>query len=277
MPDVHEVHEVAARGFTAEAAAYDSARPSYPPDAVRWLIDHLGIAPGQRVVDLAAGTGKLTALLAGAGARLIAVEPVAAMGELLRAKLPAVPLLAGVAEAMPFAGGSLDAVVVAQAFHWFDPDRALAELSRVIRVGGRLGLIWNARDRSVGWVDEIWSVMDRVERHAPWQDHGHDRSRGSPGRPDGSLRRTEPDLTSVVDSCWSGWTRAAFSHVHVGTQADVVDRLRSVSHIAVLPPERQRVVLDEIRAILRHRPETSHGETVEIPYLVDVMVAERLK
>jgi len=277
VPGVPEVHDVAARGFTAEAAAYDTARPSYPADAVSWLTDKLGVAPEVRVVDLAAGTGKLTALLAGAGAQLIAVEPVAAMGERLRAKLPGVPMLAGVAEAMPFAGGSLDAVVVAQAFHWFDPDRALAELSRVIRVGGRLGLIWNARDRSVGWVDEIWSVMDRVERHAPWQDHGHDRSRGSPGRPDGSLRRTEPDLTSVVDSCWSGWTRAAFSHVHVGTQADVVDRLRSVSHIAVLPPERQRVVLDEIRAILRHRPETSHGETVGIPYLVDVMVAERLR
>jgi SAM-dependent methyltransferase len=277
LPEVHEVHEVAARGFTAEAAAYDRARPSYPPDAVRWLIDNLGIAPGRRAVDLAAGTGKLTALLAAAGARLIAVEPVAAMGQRLRAKLPGVPLLAGVAEAMPFAGSSLDAVVVAQAFHWFDPDLALAELSRVIRVGRRLGLIWNIRDRSVGWVDEIWSVMDRVERHAPWRDHGRDRSRGSPGRPDGSLRRTEPDLASAVDCVWSGWTRATFSHVHVGTHADVVDRLRSVSHIAVLPPERQRAVLDEIRAILGQRPEASQSETVGIPYLVDVMVAERLR
>ena len=277
VPGVPEVHDVAARGFTAEAAAYDTARPSYPADAVRWLTDRLGVAPDRRVVDLAAGTGKLTALLAGAGAQLIAVEPVAAMGERLRAKLPGVPLLAGVAEAMPFAGGSLDAVVVAQAFHWFEPDRALTELSRVIRVGGRLGLIWNVRDRSVGWVDEIWSVMDRVERHAPWQDHGRDRSRGSPGRPDGSLRRTEPDLTSVADCSWSDWTRATFSHVHVGTQSDVVDRLRSVSHIAVLPPERQRAVLDEIRVILAHRPETSQSETVGIPYLVDLMAAERLR
>jgi SAM-dependent methyltransferase len=274
---VPEVHDVAARGFTAEATAYDSARPSYPLDAVRWLTDNLGIEPGRRVVDLAAGTGKLTALLAGAGARLIAVEPVAAMGERLRAKLPGVPLLAGVAEAMPFAGSSLDAVVVAQAFHWFDPHRAVAELSRVIRVGGRLGLIWNVRDRSVGWVNAIWSVMDRVERSAPWQDHGHDQARGSPGRPDGSLRRTEPDLTWVVDCMWSGWTRATFSQVHVGTHADVIDRLRSVSHIAVLPPERQRAVLDEIGAILGSHPETSQSETVGIPYRVDVMVAKRLR
>src|SRR5215831_17533908 len=104
--EVAEVHEVAARGFTAEAAAYDSARPAYPTDAVRWLTDNLRIAPGRRVVDLAAGTGKLTALLAGAGARLIAIEPVPAMAERLRVKLPGVPLLAGVAEAMPFAGSS---------------------------------------------------------------------------------------------------------------------------------------------------------------------------
>jgi SAM-dependent methyltransferase len=276
LPEVPEVHEIAARGFTAEAAAYDSARPSYPRDAVQWLIDNLGIAPGRRVVDLAAGTGKLTVLIAGTGARLIAVEPVAAMAERLRAKLPSVPLLAGVAEAMPFASGSLDAVVIAQAFHWFDPGRALPELSRVIRVGGRLGLIWNVRDRSVGWVDAIWSVMDRVERHAPWQDHGNDRARGSPGRPDGSLRRTQPDLTSVADRTWSGWSRATFSHVHVGTHADVVDRLRSVSHIAVLPPDRQGAVLAEIRAILGQHPETSQSQAVGIPYLVDVMVAERL-
>jgi len=272
-----EVHDVASRGFGAEAAAYDRSRPSYPPDAVQWLIARLGIGPGCRIVDLAAGTGKLTALLVGTGARPIAVEPVAAMGERLRARLPGVPLLAAVAEALPFAGDSLDAVVVAQAFHWFDADRALAELSRVIRVGGRLGLVWNVRDRSVGWVDEIWSVMDRVERHAPWRDHGDDASRRSPGRPDGSLRRTEPDLRGRGDGTWSGWARATFSHVHFGTHADVVDRLRSVSHIAALPPGPQRALLDEIRAILQRRPETSRSEIVGIPYLVDVMVAERLQ
>jgi SAM-dependent methyltransferase len=186
-------------------------------------------------------------------------------------------LLAAVAEALPLAGDSLDAVVVAQAFHWFDADRAVAELSRVIRVGGRLGLVWNVRDRSVGWIDEIWSVMDRVERHAPWRDHGADASRRSPGRPDGSLRRTEPDLAGRGDGTWSGWATATFSHVHFGTHADVVDRLRSVSHIAALPPGPQRAVLDEIRAILLRHPETSRSEIVGIPYLVDVMVAERLQ
>lgn len=95
------VHDVAARGFEAEAQAYDRARPSYPPDAVAWLSEALGIRPGRRVVDLAAGTGKLTAAIADAGSTLIAVEPVAAMREQLRRRLPDVPLLAAVAEALP--------------------------------------------------------------------------------------------------------------------------------------------------------------------------------
>src|SRR5580658_6312532 len=115
-----EVHEVAARGFGAQADAYDRARPSYPPEAIDWLVEGMGIKPGQRVVDLAAGTGKLTVLLAGTGAELMAVEPVGSMRDRLRQLLPDVPLLAGVAEALPFADDSLDAVLVAQAFHWFD-------------------------------------------------------------------------------------------------------------------------------------------------------------
>ena len=136
--------------------------------------------PGVTVVDLAAGTGKLTRLLAPAGADLLAVEPVAGMAHLLHEALPVVPLTSSTAEAMPFASGSLDAVTVAQAFHWFDADRAFAELHRVLRPRGRLGLVWNARDRSVDWVDQVWSIMDRVEKRAPWRAHDqwHDSALG---------------------------------------------------------------------------------------------------
>lgn len=266
-----EVHPVAACGFGAQAMAYDRARPSYPPDAVAWLTQTLRIEPSRRVVDLGAGTGKLTALIAGAGADLLAVEPVTAMRERLRQRLPAVPVVAAVAEALPFAAGSLDAAVVAQAFHWFDADRAMAELSRVVRVGGRLGLIWNARDRSVGWVDAIWSVMDRVERNAPWRDH-----RDGTGPADTAMRRSEQRLTGGADSGWSPWVQATFSHVHHGSPADVIDRMRSVSHIAVLPEASQRAVLDEISAILAEHPQTKGRTTLGIPYRVDAMYAQRL-
>ena len=253
-----EVHEIASRGFEAEAEAYDRARPSYPADATGWLAGNLGIGPGRRVMDLAAGTGKLTVPLAGLGARLVAVEPVAGMRARLRARLPGTPVIAGVAEALPFAAGSLDAVVVAQAFHWFDADRALNELARVIRPGGRLGLIWNARDRRVDWVDQVWSVMDRVEHDAPWRGHG-----------DGKESATRMSQRAP----WSDWVEATFFHAQVCSPADVVDRIRSVSHIAVLPRTSQREILDEVRSIIdAHVP---GQRRLAIPYRVDAMYAER--
>ena len=258
-----EVHEVAARGFGAEAAAYDRARPSYPPDAIAWLADKLGIAPGRQVIDLAAGTGKLTAPLAETGADLVAVEPVGSMRERLHERLPKVPVLAGVAEALPMADKSVDAVVVAQAFHWFDARRAMDEIAQVVRPGGSLGLIWNARDRSLEWVDQVWSVMDRVERHAPWRD---DREGGG-----GERYPAGPN-----DSNWSPWVEATFFHVHQSSHEDVIDRMRSVSHVAVLPPDRQDRVLGEIRTILAEHPQTRQSATVGIPYRVDVMYAKRL-
>ena len=262
------VHDVAASGFGAQAEAYERARPSYPPDAVDWLADRLGIAPGRRVVDLAAGTGKLTVLLAPLGAQLVAIEPVEGMRRQLRHRLPAVAVLAAAAEALPLADATVDAVCVAQAFHWFDAERAMAELARVLRPGGRLGLVWNARDRGVDWVDQVWSVMDRVEKHAPWRDHGD-----GTGGPDGTLSWREDEL--VAGDGWSPFVRARFSHLHRVTHEQVVDRMRSVSHIAVLPPDRQAEVLGEIRTILREHPDTRGTPTLGVLYQVDAMVTER--
>src|ERR1700683_145010 len=264
-----EVHEIAAVGFGTEADAYDRARPSYPLDAIDWLVKGLGIGPGRQIVDLAAGTGKLTELLAGTGADLIAIEPVAAMRDRLHERLPGVPVLAGVAETLPLADQSVDAVIVAQAFHWFDAKRAMAERARVVRPGGHLGLLWNARDRSLEWVDQVWSVMDRVERDAPWRgkDSGHaesphGRNAGDPARPS--------------DRNWSSWVEATFFHVHNSTHDQVVDRMRSVSHIGALPSESQYLVLDEVRMILDGHPATRQQPTVCIPYRVDAMYAERI-
>jgi SAM-dependent methyltransferase len=190
---VSEVHE-AARGNGAEAAAYDGAGPSYPVDAIAWLVERLGIKPGRQIVDLAAGTGTLTALLADVGADIVAVEPVASMRDRLRERLPGMPVLAGVAEALPLADKSVDAVVVARAFHWFDARRAMDEIARVVRPGGGVGLIWNARDRSVEWVDQVWSVIGRVDRPAPWRDPG---------------------------SNWSPWAEATFNHLQDSLSARV--------------------------------------------------------
>jgi SAM-dependent methyltransferase len=135
---VTPVHDAAATGFARAAEAYETGRPGYPAAA----LEPLRLAPGTDVLDLAAGTGKLTRALAASGATVIAVEPVAQM----RACLPSsVRALDGAAEAIPLDDGSVDLVTVAQAFHWFDGDAALAEIHRVLRPAGRLALLWNRR------------------------------------------------------------------------------------------------------------------------------------
>src|SRR5205085_4756807 len=146
---VTDVDPRRARSFGGVAGAYRRARPSYPPAAVRWVLDW---APGPRVVDLAAGTGKLTEVLRAEGADVVAVEPLDRMREELRAAVPGVAALAGAAEAIPLPDASADAVTVAQAFHWFRTDEALTEIGRVLVPAGVVGLLRHMRDDGVGRV-----------------------------------------------------------------------------------------------------------------------------
>ena len=141
--------------FGAEAAAYERGRPSYPPEAIDWLLP-----PGARdVLDLGAGTGKLTTRLVERGLDVVAVDPIPEMLELLSNSLPDTPALLGTAEEIPLPDDSVDAVLVAQAWHWFDPERAVKEVARVLRPGGRLGLVWNIRDERLGWVKDLGRII----------------------------------------------------------------------------------------------------------------------
>jgi SAM-dependent methyltransferase len=252
------VHQVAQAGFGGEAEAYERARPTYPPDAVAWLVGSLGVRPGRTVADVAAGTGKLTRLLAVSGAQMIAVEPVAGMYEVLHRASRDVPIVAATAEALGVRDGSFDAITVSQAFHWFDARRALQEFHRVLRPGGRVGLMWNARERNVGWVDRLWSVVDRVEKHAPWRDH------------------EQWHESAFIDTPFFGRLHeATFRHEQTLTIDGVIDRFRSVSHVASLPPGRRDETLREIRNLLATDPATAGREEVAIPYRVDCYWAER--
>ena len=257
MADV-PVHEVAATGFDSGAEVYEQARPSYPPDAVAWLVEHLRVIPGARVADVAAGTGKLTRLLTPSRAALVGVEPVPGMRASFAAMCPGVPLVASTAEQLPLAGATLDAITVAQGFHWFDAPVALTEFARVLRPGGRLGLIWNARDRTNDLVDQLWSIMDRVEKRAPWRIHE---------RWSDSALEEHPAFTDLVE--------ATFHHEQLLTRDQVLARFRSVSHIAVLPPDVQEAVIDEICRVLDTHPLAVGKDLVAIPYRVDAYWCER--
>jgi len=146
------VRQARAGSFGAAADVYDRARPGYPVEAVRWALP----VDARRVLDLGAGTGKLTAVLLDLGLDVVSVEP----SEQMRAHVPGRALaLAGTAEQVPLPDASVDAVVVGQAFHWFDPVPALAEMARVLRPGGTLALLWNVRDESAAWVREVWAEI----------------------------------------------------------------------------------------------------------------------
>jgi SAM-dependent methyltransferase len=266
------VHEVAEAGFGGAAALYDRSRPSYPPDAVAWIVGALSIGPGVRVCDLAAGTGIFTRLITSFGADVIACEPVDGMRAQLRRALPEIAMVAGTAEHLPFADGSLDAVTIMQALHWFDGPAATRELRRVLRPGGRVGYAWNARDRSIDWVDRVWAIMDRVEKSAPWRDHGEPTTGQQFGDPNGWTQ----GRAGTFSTGFSPVEYASFHHDQPVTREGVVDRVAGVSHVQTLAPGERDRVLDEVRTVLATHHDTADRDDLAIPYRVDCYWTERL-
>lgn len=242
-------HPTAVRGFGHDARTYSHGRPGFPPEALDWLVRDLGLSRGDTVVELGAGTGKFTALLAQTGVDIVAVEPVAAMLEQLAADLPGVRTLAAHAAALPIADETAHAVICAQSFHWFANAGALAEIHRVLKPGGVLGLVWNVRDRRVHWVDRLSRLVDRHEGDAPRYDQG-EWSRVFPAPGFGPL------------------SERSVAHAHVGSPEQViVQRIASVSFIAALPEEDRSALLDEVRALIATEPELAGKPEVGMPYL----------
>ena len=194
-----------------------------------------------------------------AGARVVAVEPLTGMRAVLRASLPHVRVVGGVGEALPFATGSLRALTVAQAFHWFDAAHAFAEFARVLRAGGRIGLVWNTRDRSQDWTDRLWGIVGAAEHDAPW----------GPAE----LQHT----TALAETPHFGPRHhASFAHVQRLTPHEVVTRVRGVSHVAMLPAAERDSLLDEVRALLATHPETAGHGLVNLSFRTDAYWAERV-
>jgi ubiquinone/menaquinone biosynthesis C-methylase UbiE len=159
-PDEAEDRPDWARSFGGVADAYERGRPTYPAEAVRWM---LGEQP-RTVLELGAGTGKLTRVLVALGHDVHATDPDAAMLAVLEAQVPGVRTAVAAAEDIPLADASVDAVIAAQAFHWFDLDRALPEIARVLRPGGRVCLVWNQRDEKIPWVRRLGALIGTQEQ-----------------------------------------------------------------------------------------------------------------
>ncbi|SPA55580.1 class I SAM-dependent methyltransferase [Cupriavidus taiwanensis] len=252
------IHQAAAQGFASQAETYARGRPEYPAETDAWLRGALGLHAGRVVLDLGAGTGKFTRRLVQTGAAVIAVEPVAQMRAQLAAAVAPVQALEGRAEAIPLADASVDAVVCAQAFHWFANARALAEIRRVLRPGGRLGLVWNVRDESVDWVAQLTAIMTPYEGDAP-RFHKGDWKRLFPAEGFGPLA-----LQSLP-------------YAHAGPPRQViVDRVMSVSFIASLPEPEQARVRARLHALIDQHPALSDRAEIAFPYRTEAYHCERL-
>jgi SAM-dependent methyltransferase len=229
-----------ARSFGAAAGQYARARPGYPADAVDWLVP----AAARRVLDLGAGTGKFTAALAGRALDVVAVEPSARMLAELTAALPGVVAHRGTAEATGLPDGCVDAVVVAQAWHWVDPARAVPEVARVLRPGGSLGLVWNVRDDSVPWVRDVWSLAQRGTEQEQVLEVEH----------------------PVVGAPFGALERFTTSFEHVTDRAGILDLLASRSYVIVLPEAERAALLAEVADVLATHPGLRGQVEVRLPY-----------
>jgi len=248
--------DVAASGFEAGADDYERGRPGYSDALVAWLVDRLGIGPGTRTVDLAAGTGKLTRMLVPTGADIIAVEPVEAMRAKLADTCPTVAALDGTAEALPFPDGSIDALTVAQAFHWFDPSAALAEIARVLRPGGYLGLAFNERDVREPWVAEL-SRLIRWDEREKWR----------------VPYTVEVDWAATIGEHgpqFDAAERFDGSYVQPMDRETLVARVLSTSYIAMLPAGERADLADKVRELA-----VPLGDTFDLPYVTVAYAARR--
>ena len=241
MTSAPEGRQERSLSFGAQASAYERGRPSYPPEAVDWLLATGTGQPVRDVLDLGAGTGKLTSRLVERGLRVVAVDPITEMLDVLRESLPDTPALLGSAEQIPLDDDSVDAVLVAQAWHWFDPERAIAEVVRVLRPGGRLGLLWNVRDERLGWVKDFGRI---VGREHDWADATVDL----------------PDPFIDVQTHQVEWTN------YITPQA-LIDYVASRSYCITSPADVRTRTLDDVRQLLASHPALAGSQGIALPYV----------
>jgi SAM-dependent methyltransferase len=247
------IHQ-SARGFDAAAGEYERGRPGFPVEATDFLAEQLCLAPGNVVLDIGAGTGKLTRALRGAGSRVIALEPLEGMRNQLAALLPGTWIVGGVAEHLPLPSRCADAAVAGNAFHWFANRSALAEIHRVLKPAGRLALIWTWVDESVDWVGELSQTVDRYQGNTP--------------------RHTDGGWKSALEH-FGGFRNVGHQCFHFVLTGDfeiIRNHVLSVSYIAKMAGGEQKRVVEEARNLIATYPATHGGSLIELPYRTDLYI-----
>jgi SAM-dependent methyltransferase len=246
-----------ATSFGPHAALYDRVRPTYPSAAVAWALAPLGMGRW-KVADIGAGTGIMTRTLVALGHHAVAVEPDAQMRRRLVETTPGAQVLAGGAESLPLADASFDAAVAAQAYHWFDRDRALPELGRVIRSGGVFGAFWNHRDEAVSWVGEYSRITE-----------------GDRG-PDGSGADSERESAPSFGEQFAPVEHAEFRHTIRHTPDSLVTLVRSHSYFLTATPAQRQEMEHEIRRLVMTHPDLAGRAQFDLPYITLVYRATRI-
>ncbi len=247
------IHDHARRGFQAGAVAYERGRPGYPRGAIDWLCRQLDLRPGRTLLDVGAGTGKLTRELVGSGAEIVAVEPVPGMRAVLERAVPEARVLDGTAEALPVTDQSVDAIAVAQAFHWFDVPRTLAEFHRVLRPGGRFALVWNRRRLDQPIHREISAIIEPYHGDTPSHQRGEWRAPVAASRAFTPVAELELPTEHELDV------------------EGVVDRVGSTSFIAALDEREREQVLGRVRELA-----AGWTEPLRLGYTTEAYVYERV-
>jgi SAM-dependent methyltransferase len=260
---VSEGFHPAVAGFDRSAETYERGRPGYPAELLDHLRATLPVRPGDRVLELGAGTGKFTRAMRPWGARRIAVEPMPGMRAVFRKTSGDAELVVARAEAIPLRAGAADAVVAAQSFHWFHQPETIREIHRVLRPGGALALLWNTRDESRPWTKRLAALIDAESQEIP-------RSRS------GAWKSLFPeDPAAPASNGFGALDARTFAHVVRMTPEAVVDRVLSISAISLLPSDRQRELAVQIRAVLAEEPEVAGKAEVDFPYRAELWVARR--